>query len=250
MEGFEYRYRTRRGNRVKSYVFAGPCSKTDLLLNLSKILSVSGFRVILVDGTVDGRYRYCIEEGHSAPAVIEYEGFDVAIGYRQFNEVEQALFEMNEDVFYDFAIFDIELKEFINMDQWLSASARVWATDYSRMTLECGKAWIEELCSQLSVDHLPPFYKLYIEAVETHIEPYIWSYYDDSPIEFQGSPVWIRSDELDTAVRLENEHHRRRSFKHYSRHYKKSLAELMEMIAGFEPAETRRAIQSRERKRA
>ncbi|GAK39499.1 hypothetical protein PUW24_23960 [Paenibacillus urinalis] len=235
---------------MKSYVFAGPCDKTDLLLNMSKILSVSGYRVILVDGTVDGRYRYCIEEGHSTPAVTEYEGFDVAIGYRQFNEVEQALLELNEDVLYDYVIFDIELTGFLNTDQWLSAAARVWTTDYSRMTLECGKAWIKELCSQMVVDRLPPFYKLYIEAVDTHIESYIWAYYEDSPIEFQGSPVWFRSDELDTAVRLENEHHRRRSFRHYSRDYKKSLAELMEMVAGIEPAETRRALQSRERKRA
>ncbi|MEK5057595.1 hypothetical protein ACFSVM_13515 [Paenibacillus shunpengii] len=235
---------------MKSYVFAGPSNKTDLLLNFSKILSVSGYRVILVDGTVDGRYRYCIEEGHSTPAVTEYEGFDVATGYRQFNEVEQALLEMNEDVLYDFMILDIELAEFLNTDQWLSATARVWATDYSRKTLECGKAWIKELCSQLSADRLPPFYRLYLDAVDTHIESYIWAYYEDSPIDFQGSPVSFRLDELDTAVRLENEHHRRRSFRHYSRHYKKSLAELMEMVAGFEPAETRRAIQMRERKRA
>ncbi|MCM3783872.1 hypothetical protein M3231_12890 [Neobacillus mesonae] len=236
---------------MNSYIFAGLCNKTDVLLSLCKVLTKSGFRVLLIDATADERYRYCIDEIHTDVQITEFEGFDVAFGFSHFTQIEQYLDGFEEKLAaYDFIILDMERKDFLSAEHWISASARVWATDYTRLSLERGRAWITDLMEGLGVEELPGFFRLYTNTVDTYLENFIWSYFDNAPIRFHASRVIFHSDEMDTALRIENEHYRRLTMKPLSKQYKRSLAELIETIIGWDRVETKRALQMTERRRA
>ncbi|WP_211747856.1 hypothetical protein [Paenibacillus sp. Marseille-Q4541] len=236
---------------MKTWIFAGLATKSDVTLYISKILANTGFKVLLVDATEYERYRYSIDAIYLPQWITEFEGFDVACGFTNIKQISDYLSGTGEEIsHYDFIICDVEKTGFLTKEEWMSASARVWVTTYSRQDLERGKTWIYKLQESLQVEELPSFYRLWTQIIDTKIDQYAWDYYSDSPIQFHGTPVSIYWDEIDTALQLENEHIKRLHVKPLSRQYKKSLALLLELLTGWTSVESRKALSLTERKRA
>ena len=236
---------------MKTWIFAGLASKTDVTLYLSKILVNMGFKVLLVDGTEYERYRYSIDTTFLPEWIAEFEGFDVACGFTNYKQMVDHLSRVGENVSrYDFILVDIEKLGFLTKEEWISATARLWATTYSRQDLERGKEWIYKLQESLEVEELPNFYRLWTRIIDTTIDQYAWEFYNDTPIHFHGTPVSIYWNEMDTALQLENEHIKRLRIKPLSRQYKKSLALLLELLTGWTYVESKKALSLTERKRA
>lgn len=236
---------------MKTWIFSGMGSKSDVTLYLSKILSNLGFKVLLVDGTEDEQYRYSIDGMYSSPWITEFEGFDVACGFSNWSQVSKHLTIMDEDISsYDFIMIDTQKLEFLTREEWLSASARVWVTTYSRRDLERGKDWIYKLQEHLQMDELPIFLKLWTCAVDSAIDQYVWEFYKDCPIEFHSTSVSIYWNEVDAALQLENEHMKKIRVKPLTRQYKKSLVLLLELLTGWTNEQSKKALTLTERKRA
>ena len=60
--------------------FIGVNDKKDLLLNVAKVISKLGKKVLIVDATLMQRLRYIIPKISSIPTYVsEYDGVDVAV---------------------------------------------------------------------------------------------------------------------------------------------------------------------------
>ncbi len=90
--------------------FVGAFDKTDLLLQIAKILTVMGIKTIVIDSTINQKAKYVVPVINPTTTYItEFEGFDVAVGFKNFDEMEQYLgLEETEGLEYDVALIDTD----------------------------------------------------------------------------------------------------------------------------------------------
>ena len=97
---------------MKTVSFIGGYDKIDLILYVSKILTLANKKVLLIDATMNQRAKYVVPALNPTKTYItEFEGFDVAVGFSSMNEIKQYLSVGDGPLEYDIAIVDIDTKE-------------------------------------------------------------------------------------------------------------------------------------------
>ena len=72
--------------------FIGAFDKTDFILYIAKILVEMGEKVLFIDATITQKARYIVPNIQTSKSYItEFEGIDVAIGMKSFEEINQYL---------------------------------------------------------------------------------------------------------------------------------------------------------------
>ena len=96
---------------MKKIAFIGGYDKADIILYVSKILSIIGKKVLVVDTTLIQKTKYIIPTMTPvAKYVTTYDGIDVAIGFNDMTDLGEYFgFTKPEDFnYYDFIIYDID----------------------------------------------------------------------------------------------------------------------------------------------
>jgi hypothetical protein len=230
---------------LKTWIFAGICEKSDLLLYLCKLLSSLDKRVLLVDATQTHKYPLYIGLLDRPLEVTEFMNFDVACGFTSQVHLEEHLRDGEGKLErYDYVIYDVEKLSFFSMEIWRDADVRVWTTDYGVWSLHEGSRWLNTLHSQYAALKNLTFQLVYIHVVDTLLaRSYIEGHVESWPVSWQGEPIIIPWDEMDMALKLENEHQRQLHMKPLSRRYKKALSTLMKWT-GLDDDHIKRALRS------
>lgn len=88
--------------------FIGAYDKTDFVLYIAKIIAEMGQKVLFVDATITQKARYIVPNIQTTKSYItEFEGIDVAVGFKNFEEIKTflAIPETNE-LPYDVILID------------------------------------------------------------------------------------------------------------------------------------------------
>ena len=98
---------------MKKIAFIGAFDKTDFLLYISKIMTVAGKKILLIDATIMQRAKYIVPVIHPTKTYItEFEGIDVAVGFNDMDEIRGYLGLASEDELdYDYTLVDIDTYE-------------------------------------------------------------------------------------------------------------------------------------------
>lgn len=92
---------------MKTIGFIGGFEKTDLIINIAKILVEFRQKVLMIDGTVTGRARYIVPSISPGQAYItEYQGIDIAVGFKTLDEIGQYL--KTSTLPYDIILTDVD----------------------------------------------------------------------------------------------------------------------------------------------
>ena len=82
---------------MKIIGFIGAYDKTDLLLNIAKVLITMNNRVLLVDSTINQKAKYVVPAINPTVSYItSFEDIDVAVGFNDINEIQKYSGTMNE----------------------------------------------------------------------------------------------------------------------------------------------------------
>ena len=91
---------------MKSIGFIGAYDKTDLLLNIAKILTTMNFKVLVVDSTINQKARYVVPAiDPTVSYITSFEDIDVAIGFNNLIEIQRYAGSTGE-LPYDIALVD------------------------------------------------------------------------------------------------------------------------------------------------
>ncbi|MDO7904924.1 hypothetical protein Q5741_00685 [Paenibacillus sp. JX-17] len=235
------------------WIFAGMADKSDILLYLSKLVTSSGKRVLLVDATRLGRYQYSIPKLGLFLQITQFAGFDVAEGFQHYNQLSGYLEEqgMRMEEAYDYVLIDLEVEQFADAELFRSAAARVWVSDYGRMQLERGRKWLENQIETGLIERDSPFYSVYVQTVDSQLHNhYLTSYLAKCGIMWHPELTFLPLDESNVALRLENEHNQSLRIKPLSRRYKRELRQLVSRLTGWEERYSRRLWKIAERRQA
>lgn len=94
---------------MKKVGFIGGCDKTDIIIYMAKILTSFGNKVLIFDATQKQKTRYIVPVINPTISYItEFQGIDVAVGFRTFGEVQAYLGIGDEELMYDYALIDID----------------------------------------------------------------------------------------------------------------------------------------------
>lgn len=235
---------------MRTWIFAGICDKSDLLMYLCKILTHAGKRVLLIDAAQNGKYTHCIGRLDPHMSITEFAGFDVATGFDHYSEVIQHLKETGESE-YDYFMIDAEKELFLSEDDWDRADAKVWVSSFEVAGLMKAACWLEDLSIQQKDQGKPAFHRVYLNVIEDLTDDdYIESYLGCAQIQWMDEPVRIPWDEITFALKIENEHTGRLRIKPLSKRYKKALIELVKRLSDMENRQIRRSIRHAERRGA
>ena len=95
---------------MKKYVFIGTYDKTDMLIYISKMLTLLDKKVLLVDTTILKKTRYVVPTMiHENKYITNFEGIDIAIGFENLEAIRKYQIDtIGQATEYDIAILDID----------------------------------------------------------------------------------------------------------------------------------------------
>ena len=233
-------------------MFAGIHDKSDLLLYLSMILASTNKKVLLVDATLTHKYPLYIGQLDCPLAITEFINFDVACGFTSHMDLERHLQNEGEGIDkYDYVIYDIEMESFCSVNIWLGADARIWTMEYGVWSMHRGAEWMNDWIHQHPELKGLPFQLIYLRTVDCLLDrSFMDSSMDKWPVTWVNESVIIPWDELDVALKIENEYLRQLRLKPLSRRYKRVLCTLVEQLTQIEHRQIKRALHKAERRKA
>lgn len=107
---------------MKNIGFIGAFDKLDLLLYISKILTMLGKKVVIVDTTLEQKAKYIVPVISPTKSYItRFEKTDIAVGFESYEEIERYIGQSeNRKMSYDYALVNIDTMEgfekFYNQD--------------------------------------------------------------------------------------------------------------------------------------
>ena len=118
--------------------FVGTFDKTDLLLQIAKILTAMGIKTIVIDSTINQKAKYVVPVINPTTTYItEFEEFDVAVGFKNFDEMEQYLgLGETEGLEYDIALIDTDSSNVFNTFGMQDAYINYFVTTFDLFSLK------------------------------------------------------------------------------------------------------------------
>ena len=87
---------------MKKIGFIGAFDKTDMILNIAKILTTMNHRVLMVDSTIMQKAKYIVPAiNPTLTYITDFEDIDVAVGFRDIEAIKGYLGLENEELPYD-----------------------------------------------------------------------------------------------------------------------------------------------------
>lgn len=97
---------------MKTVGFIGGYDKIDLMLYVARMLTLAKKRILLIDGTILQKARYVVPAINPTKTyVTEFEGFDVAVGFKSIDEIRHYLGYDDKPLEYDIALLDVDTPE-------------------------------------------------------------------------------------------------------------------------------------------
>lgn len=94
---------------MKKVGFIGGFDKTDLIIYIAKILTKLGNKVMIIDTTVSQKSKYMVPALNPTISYItEFEEIDIAVGFKNFNEIAEYSGKTTGQLEYDYTLIDID----------------------------------------------------------------------------------------------------------------------------------------------
>ena len=134
---------------MKKIGFIGAYDKTDIILNIAKVLTLTGKKVLVVDNTITQKCKYIVPViNPTRTYVTSYEEIDVAVGFSSIDNLKQYLgLDENESLDYDYMIVDTDSFEGVAKFGLQGAEKDYFITGFDAYSLKKGV----EILSQLGV---------------------------------------------------------------------------------------------------
>lgn len=125
---------------MKKIGFIGAYDKTDLLLNIAKILTTLDKKVIIVDSTLNQKAKYVVPViNPTVTYITNFEDIDVAVGFNDIETIEEYLgIPDKNDLPYDIMLVDADAEKCIENFGLSEAEKNYFVTAFDLFSLKKG----------------------------------------------------------------------------------------------------------------
>ena len=230
---------------MKKIGFIGMYDKTDLILNIAKILTTMKKKVIVVDSTITQKAKYVVPViNPTVTYITDFEDIDVAVGFKDEKGIKEYLvISEKEELPYDIMLIDVD-----NADAMLNFELTVnpknyFVTAFDLYSLKRGLEILSNLKSPIGLTKI-----LYAKEVLKEEDDYLNFLSLGYKIMWNEYRIYFPIENGDWSVLAENQRVAKIKFKKLSTQYKDSLVYIVsEILNDTSENQIRRAIKIIER---
>ena len=203
--------------------FIGAFDKTDLLIHLAKIMTVLNKKVLIIDSSLNQKAKYIIPVINPTTSyVTEFEGFDVAVGFRGIDEIRSYLgLQDGEELEYDIALIDIDSIKSFNEYKDDNMKLNYFVTSFDLFSLKKGLEVLSGITYRIDLKKV-----LYTKTMSQEEDDYLNFLSHDLPIVWNEEKIYFPFEMGDQSVIIENQRVSKIKFRNLSNDYKDGLLHL------------------------
>lgn len=227
---------------MKKTAFMGGYDKSDLILYIAKILTVSGKKVLFIDTTLMQKTRYIVPTMTPAQKyVTTYDGIDIAIGFYNMQDLKE-YFSIDGELKYDFVLADIDSPEaYINFG-FNQIDLHYLVTSFDVFSLQRGISVLKAFKVPTQVTKV-----LFTRDPESEEKEYIDFVSMSYKVRWNEDVLYFPFETSDLYAIYVNQRFSKVRFDNLSMEYMDCLAFMAEQISGLSKSDIKKAIRIIER---
>ena len=216
--------------------------KSDLILYIAKILTVSGKKVLFLDTTLMQKTRYIVPTMTPAQKyVTTYDGIDIAIGFYNMQDLKE-YFSIDGELKYDFVLADIDSPEaYINFG-FNQIDLHYLVTSFDVFSLQRGISVLKAFKVPTQVTKV-----LFTRDPESEEKEYIDFVSMSYKVRWNEDVLYFPFETSDLYAIYVNQRFSKVRFDNLSMEYMDCLAFMAEQISGLSKSDIKKAIRIIER---
>ena len=228
---------------MKKIGFIGAYDKTDLILNLAKIMTVMGKKVLVIDSTLLQKAKYIVPVINPTTSYItNFEDIDVAVGFEDIEQIKQYLGVTGEEVNYDVLLVDADSEQRIEKFELKKADKNFFVTSFDLYSLKKGLEVLSMLKKPMTLTKI-----LFAKEVLKEDDDYLNFLSLGYKVIWEEERIYFPLENGDLSVLSENQRVAKIKFRKLSTQYKDSLAFIALEALNEKESNVRRAIKIVER---
>ncbi len=230
---------------MKKIGFIGTYDKTDLILNIAKILTTMGRRVIMVDLTLTQKAKYVVPViNPTLTYITNFEDIDVAVGFKNEKEIKGYLgISEQEGLPYDIMLIDVDDSEAAKEFDLLKAAKNYFVTAFDLYSLKRGLEVLSNLKEPINLTKI-----LFAKEILKEEDDYLNFLSLGYKVMWNEYRIYFPIENGDWSVLAENQRVAKIKFKKLSTQYKDSLVFIAgEILNDVSENQIRRAVKTIER---
>ena len=210
---------------MKKIGFIGAYDKTDMLLNIAKILTTMKNRVLIIDSTINQKARYVVPSMNPTVSYItSFEDIDVAIGFNSIEEIKK--YEgTTGNLEYDILLVDSDTEERIEEFELSKADKNYFVTSFDIYSLKRGVEILRGLEKQLNLTKI-----LFTKEMLKEEDDYLNFLSLGCKIVWDEERIYFPIENGDLTAISENQRVQKIKFKKLSIQYKDNLGFIVQQI--------------------
>lgn len=205
---------------MKKVGFIGAYDKTDFILYIAKILVEMGKKVILIDATLTQKAKYIIPTIRPSKSyVTEFEGIDIAVGFENFEGINQYLaMPKVAELNYDIALIDLDTVDSVKNFEIETFEQNYFVTSFDMYSIKRGLESISGLASPINATKV-----LFTKDGTKEEDDYLNFLSLGSKIIWDEERIYLPFEVGDQTVIYNNQRVSKIKFKRLSSQYKEGL---------------------------
>lgn len=204
--------------------FIGVYDKTDLLINIAKILTMLDKKVLLIDSTVTQKAKYIVPTiTPTTSYVTNFEEIDVAVGFKNITQIKEYL--GIEELTYDIALIDVDTSKELEEFELANAKKNFFVTSFDVYSLKKGLEIFAGLNHNLNLIKV-----LFSIEMLREEEEYLDFLASDYKSIWSDYKIYFQMENGDLSAMMENQRTQRIKFKKLSAQYKDGLLVIVQQI--------------------
>ena len=207
--------------------FVGAFDKTDVMIQIAKILTVAGKKTVVIDSTVNQKAKYVVPVINPTRTYItEFEGFDVAVGFKDFSGIKNyLLLEDYEELDYDIALIDIDSSSIFEHFEMIDAKINYFVTSFDLFSLKKGLEILSGLQESINMTKV-----LFSKTMAKEEDEYLNFLSNDYKIVWENTKIYFPFELGDQSAIIEAQRVSKIKLKNLSTSYKDSLMFMAEQM--------------------
>ena len=212
---------------MKTVRFIGAYDKTDMLLNIAKILTTLKNRVLIVDSTRNQKAKYIVPAINPTVSYItSFEDIDIAIGFNKLDEIKKYA-GATAELPYDILLVDCDDSTRLEEFKFENVVKNYFVTSFDVYSLRRGMEILSGLKSTLDLTKV-----LFTQEIVKEEDDYLNFLSMGYNIYWDDERIYFPIENGDLTVLAENQRVEKIKFKKLSIQYKDSLAYIAQQILG------------------
>lgn len=228
---------------MKKIGFIGAYDKTDLLLNIAKILTTMNKKTLIIDSTINQKAKYVVPAIEPTISYItSFEDIDVAIGFNDFEEIKRYLGRA-EEFAYDIVLIDCDTIERIEKFKLDEAQKNYFITSFDVYSLKRGLEILSNISTAMKLTKVY-FAKEALKEDDDYLNYLSLGY----KIDWDEERIYFSLENGDLAAITENQRVQKIKFRKLSLQYKESICFMVQQILELnKDTDVRKAIKNIEK---